>query len=176
MITSHLDSWFANFKVTASPGQRAAGGRVDPRTKKPLFTEDTKSAIENSKSSVNGIRDAIPKEELYLPSAPSKNAKSQLTRWLNRRGAEWKSESFHLHLSHFANSKMRKELADLLGLIGTALHNLKIRERHKIDCMTAEERARIPFDFRGVPRHVNHSRLAFINQLGHRAGVPHDFH
>jgi hypothetical protein len=37
MITSHLDSWFANFKATASPGQRAAGGRVDPRTKKPLL-------------------------------------------------------------------------------------------------------------------------------------------
>jgi hypothetical protein len=176
MITSHLDSWFANFKATASPGQPAAGGRVDPRTKKPLFTEDTKSAIENSRSSVIGIRDAIPKDELYLPSAPSKNAKSQLTRWLNRRGAESKLESFHLYLSHFANTKMRKELADLLGLIGTALHNLKIRERFKIDCMTAKERVGIPYDFRGVPRHVNHSRLAFINLLGRRAGVPHNVH
>jgi hypothetical protein len=51
LITSHLDLWFANFKVTASPGQPAAGGRVDPRTKKPLFTEDTKSAIENRRKS-----------------------------------------------------------------------------------------------------------------------------
>jgi hypothetical protein len=51
---------------------------------------------------------------------------------------------------------MRKELANLLGLIGTALHNLKIRERFKIDCMTAKEGAGIPFAFRGVPRHVNH--------------------
>jgi hypothetical protein len=94
---------------------------------------------------------------------------------------------------------MRKEFADLLGLIGTAFHNLKIREHFKIDCMTAKvrvqilfafcgvahfkiecmtvkERAQIPFALRGVPRHVNHSRLAFINKLGRRAEVPHDVH
>ena len=40
--------------------------------------------------------------------------------------------------------------------------------------MTPSERAKIPSAYRSFPCHINHSRLAYINELARRAGLDID--
>jgi hypothetical protein len=104
---------------------------------------------------------------------PSKRSESKLTGWVGQRGVESKG---HHAVTNHANGGIRNGLADSLSLAGIAFCNLSIRERMKIDRMSANERAKIPHAFRGVLAHANHSRLHCINQQSGEAigKVVHD--
>jgi len=44
VIREGLEEWFVRFKCTASEGSLPAAGRLDPISKEPLFTSETKAA------------------------------------------------------------------------------------------------------------------------------------
>jgi hypothetical protein len=69
-------------------------------------------------------------------------------------------------IPYFANGSMRNSLAINLSLAGVlAEYNLSIPEQIKIDQMSADEEDKIPYAFRGVSAHTNHSRLHYISKL-----------
>ena len=49
LIQQNLIEWFIKYKVHASEGSEPGRGRLDPKTGWNLFTEKTKSAVENAK-------------------------------------------------------------------------------------------------------------------------------
>jgi hypothetical protein len=114
---------------------------------------------------------------MYRLIPPNPNAKHNLPQYLSRR-AESKLESFHDNLSHFANSGMRRSLADNLNLCGTARYNLAIR--HKLlltqtgNPTIDDYRKRIPAGWEEVVSYYNHTELTFINRLARdAAGTNH---
>jgi len=121
------DQWFARFKCTASEGSSLpAQRRLDPMSREPLFTTETKSAILNCKEKYMHLQDPLPLNEMYDVIIPSQSSPHGLKEYLSRRG-ESNLESFHLMLSHFGNTGMRESLADNLNLTGTACYNLHVR-------------------------------------------------
>ncbi|KAG7344139.1 hypothetical protein IV203_022147 [Nitzschia inconspicua] len=60
-----LDDWFCSYKVTASEGRPDPGGRLDPKTQQPLFTAETKEAVDNCKKNAEVIGDPLPIEKMY---------------------------------------------------------------------------------------------------------------
>jgi len=128
-ICQMLDDWFCKYKVTSSdPTNKPAGGRLDPDRMEPLFTSDTKPAIENCKEKACYLSDPLSLEEMYQQILPNPNSTHQLTEYLSLRG-ESKLEAFHDRFAHFANCGMRNSLADNLNLAGTARYNLTIRHK-----------------------------------------------
>jgi hypothetical protein len=72
-----LDDWFVRFKVTASAGARPARGRLDPTSQMPLFTEETKPAVENCKEKAQYLSDPLSLEDAYL-TIPKTGIKTQV--------------------------------------------------------------------------------------------------
>jgi hypothetical protein len=164
-----LDDWFVRFKVTSSPGAREPMGRLDPRTQLPIFTEDTKPAVENCKLKAEYLSDPLPLEDMYVTIPPSPNSKHNLPQFLSRR-VESKLESFHDNLSHFANCGMRSSLSDNLNLAGTARYNLAIRRRVLLSQSQEnpeliEQRKKIPAAWEDTVDYYNHSELHYVNKL-----------
>ena len=128
-IKQNLDDWFCKYKVTSSdPANKPARGRLDPVRMIPLFTVDTKPAIEACKQKAKHLSDPLPLEQMYDEMLPNPNSSHQLTEFLSKRG-ESKLEAFHDRLAHFANCGMRERLADNLNLAGTARFNIAIRHK-----------------------------------------------
>ena len=177
-ICQNLDDWFCRFKVTASEGSRPAGGRLDPIRFEPLFTADTKQAIQNCKEKAMYISDPLPLQDMYDEILPNPNSSHQLVEYLSLRG-ESKLEAFHDRFAHFANCGMRASLADNLNLAGTARYNLSIRHKRsrassknpiENPMSSPECRKKIPVGWERVVPCFNHSELSFVNQLAADVG------
>ena len=82
-MTQLIDDWFVRYKVTASPGSRPAQGRLDPRTKVPLFTEDTRPAVENCKEKAWYLSDPLPLEQMYHVVPANPNSQHKLPQYNN---------------------------------------------------------------------------------------------
>ena len=179
-ICERLDDWFIQFKVTASEGSRPALGRLDPTTKEPLFTSETKEAMKNCKLKAQHLQDPLPIDRMHSVTPPNPNSRQRLPECLSHRD-ESNLEAFHLMLAHFGNNGMRESLADNLNLTGTARHNLAIRHKMRLSRMTDEksmtERSRTPSAWEPVVSCYNHTELEHINQMarsvGHRAPFDH---
>jgi len=190
-IIQKLDDWFCKHKVTSSDDTRPARGRLDPIRNVPLFTAETKDAVENCKEKARYLADPLPLNQMYDEIPPSPNSKHQLTEFLSKRG-ESKLESFHDRFAHFANCGMRESLADSLNLAGAALFNLTIR--HKRTHVTTENTASantaaasanptksivdrnvIPAGWEKVLPYFNHTELGYVNKLAQSVGCSMPF-
>ena len=86
-IVQNLDTWFCHFKVTATdPIASPAGGRLDPFHLCPLFTGETKPAVENCKLNAVYLEDPLPLEDMYDKIPPHPSSKHQLTKYCSKRG------------------------------------------------------------------------------------------
>ena len=86
-IAQNLDDWFCKYKVTSSdPINKPAGGRLDPIKQTPLFTVDTKTAVEACKDKAKYLSDRLPLDDMYDKILPSPNSTHQLTEFLSKRG------------------------------------------------------------------------------------------
>jgi len=171
VICERLNDWFVQFKVTASEGARPPLGRTDPITNEPLFTQDTKPAVDNCKLKAQHLQDPLPLQQMHSAIEPVENSAHGLTQHASHRG-ESNLEAFHLMLAHFGNNGMRESLADNLNLTGAARHNLSIR--HKMRLMTDEttirQRSKMPSAWEDVVSYCNHSELIYVNELAKEAG------
>ena len=75
-----------------------------------------------------------------------------------------KGEKNHHSIAHYANGRMRPALVDALTFAGMANDNLRLLYNHDVLCFEIELRVEIPYEFRRVPPHLNHSRLDYINK------------
>ena len=179
----NLDDWFCRFKVTTSDENRPAGGRLDPIRFEPLFTADTKPAIENCKEKARYLADPLPLADMYDKILPNPNSSHQLTEYLSNRG-ESKLEAFHDRFAHFANCGMRASLADNLNLASTAQYNLSIRHKRSLasrknptenPLSDPEYRKKIPAGWDCVVPHFNHSELWCVNNMATEVGCCRPF-
>ena len=184
-MVQNLDDWFCRYKVTASDpiGGRPAEGRLDPIHGVPLFTHETKEAVENCKEKAKFLTDPFPLEDMYDRILPSPNSQHNLTEYLSRRG-ESKLEAFHDRFAHFANSGMRNSLADNLNLMGTARYNLAIRYKRTLIVDNNNNKTRrapiidrrtIPGAWEKVLPFHNHSELAYVNRMAAALNLPDPF-
>jgi len=182
-IAQNLDNWFCKHKVTSSdPVNKPAHGRLDPLRIMSLFTEETKSAVENCKEKAQHLSDPRPLEEMCDMILPNPNSKHQLTEFLSKRG-ESKLESFHDRLAHFANCGMRERLADNLNLAGTAKFNIAMRHKRLLltdenprnQKQLLEHRKKMPAAWEKIVPHFNHTELWYVNNLAMSIGCAHPF-
>ena len=174
VIKGKLDEFKVRYKVTASDGQPAARGRLDPKSGQTLFTPETHDALVNCKEKAQFLADPKPIEEMYCELPPNRNAKHGLPEFRAYRG-ESKLESFHDNLAHFGNCGMRESLADALNLCGTARYNRTIRHKLALLDMNPTERAQIPAGWESVAPFDNHLQLEFINKMARATGVSGPF-
>jgi len=107
-ICQMLDDWFCKYKVTSSdPINSPAGGRLDPVRLEPLFTSDTKPAVDNCKEKACYLSDPLPLEQMHQSIQPNPSSTHQLIEHLSLRG-ESKLEAFHDRFAHFANCGMQQ--------------------------------------------------------------------
>ena len=177
-IIQMLDDWFCKYKVTASNPDKPAYGRLDPIRLQPLFTEETKQAVENCKEKAQYLSDPFPLRDMYQEVLPNPNASHTLSEFLSNRG-ESKLEAFHDRFAHFANCGMRDTLADNLNLAGTARYNLSIRHvrslASKYENPQSTDRRKIPAAWEKVIPFFNHSELWYVNNLAKSVGCEHPF-
>ena len=140
-IAQNLTSWHIRYKVEATPGKPQGTGRLDPNTGYALFTADTRSAVDNAKSKAEYITDPHLK---YRAVQPPKTVKHDLVVYKSL-GSESKIETYHPQLANYANTNCSAELADALGLAGTAQYNRSIQERIQINTMSGDKRSAIPY-------------------------------
>ena len=200
VIRQNLDVWFNRWKVTASSPDRPALGRLDPIHQCPLFTSETREAVENCKLKAEFVPDTLPLEQMHDVILPNPNSKHQLTECLSLRG-ESKLEAFHDRAGNFANTGMRNSLADNLNLMGTARFNLAIRHKRSLAIKNTPEienptneqvivenptkeqavaalmeaRKRIPAGWEKVLPYFNHSELQCVNRLAQKILLPPPF-
>jgi len=127
-MVQNLDDWFCPYKVTTTDVECPARGRVCPIHGVPLFTSETKVAVENCRDKAQYLTDLLPLEEMYDCILPNPNSKHQPKEHLSKRG-ESKLESVNDRMSNFVNTGMRADLADSLNLMGTARSNLAIQHK-----------------------------------------------
>jgi len=169
-MVQRLDDWFCKYKVTSSdPDARPARGRLDPSHNVPLFTSETKSAVENCKEKAVHLADPMTIDQMYDNIPPSPNSKHQLIEHISKRG-ESKLESFHDRLAHFANSGMRDSLSDNLHLAGTARYNLSIRYKRRLMTLENTQRSTLPAAWEKIVPYWNHTELVCINKIAIAVG------
>jgi hypothetical protein len=176
VMIANLDRWFVTFKVNASEGKAPGQGRLNPENGQTLFTPETKVAFEEAKKKAEYIMDVLSLEEIYQPVEAPTRAKHSLPTYRCARATESKLESFHADQAMFGNTGMSIGLIDTINHSGLARHNTKIRWRLRIDLLSSAERDEIPFYFRRIVRHYDHSRLQLVNQMARSAGVEDDVH
>lgn len=174
MIRQNLEHWFNRYKVTSSdPELRPAEGRLDPKSGKCLFTQDTKSAVTECMKKCGHISDKVGLDKLYREVPATARMKHNLSQWKSLRG-ESKLEGFHHPLAHFANNGMSAKMADIVNLMGTARYNVEVRAKNNVDEDLLQDlkddgkNSRLAY----IPRHYDQSELHAINQLGLAAGYP----
>ena len=172
-ICKKLDDWFVQFEVTAADGSRSALGSLDPITKEPLFTSETKEMVGNCKLKAQFLQDPLPLERMCSVVPPNLNSQHGLPEHLSYRG-ESNLEAFHLMLAHFGNNGVQETLADNLNLTRTARHNLTMRHKIRLSKLTDEnsmrQRSKIPAAWEPIVSYWNHAELAHINQIAQTAG------
>jgi len=175
-IIQMLDDWFCKYKVTSTNPEKPAYGRLDPVRLVPLFTEETKGAVENCKEKAKYLSDPFPISQMYQEILPSPNATHNLSEYLSNRG-ESKLEAFHDRFAHFANCGMRDALADNLNLAGAARFNLSIRHVRSLTAkiqnqnpQLKEDRKKIPAAWEKVVPFFNHTELSFVNDMAKSVG------
>jgi len=178
-IVQMLDDWFCKYKVTSSNPDKPGHGRLDPIRLVPLFTEETKPAVENCKQKAQYLTDPLPINEMYHEILPNPNASHRLSEFLSNRG-ESKLEAFHDRFSHFANCGMRESLADNLNLAGTARYNLSIRHVRSLaskneNPQVQEARKKIPAAWEKIVPFFNHSELWYVNNMAKSVGCQYPF-
>lgn len=173
-IALKLKAWHCKYKVTASnPDGAPAMGRLDPTSKKPLFTEETKDTLELQIKNALYIVNSLPLEKMYRKIEPPATSKHRLAEYVSLC-AESKLEGFHNPLSNFGNTNMRRGLADNLNLEGTSRYNVTIRHRLTESSIPSKEEADIPGYWRNYPSYFNHSELKYTNELARDAKYPKD--
>ncbi len=150
IIKDNLTNWWNRFKVTASEGQPPAQGRRDPKSNKPLFTEDTKDAIRNTKLNAGNIQDPLALNEMYDESEAGCGAKHSCPTFYSKRGDSL-LEVWHLSCQHYGNIGMMEEVANALMLRGTAWHNVTVRHKREIRSLPARERQNTLARYHDVP-------------------------
>mgnify|MGYP000608829467 CR=1 FL=1 len=176
IICDRLDQWHARFKCLASEGSSPALGRLDPVSRDPLFTAETKTVLINCKDKCKHLQDPLPLDQMYDATCPNPNSPHGLKECLSRRG-ESNLESFHLMLAHFGNTGMRESLADNLNLTGTARHNLSMRHKLRLSRMSrltdenTAKRSLTPAGWETTVDCYNHSELNYVNKLAKAAGI-----
>lgn len=177
-IIQMLDDWFCRYKVTSSdPINRPAQGRLDPIKMVPLFTEETKTAVDNCKEKAQYLADPLPFEDMYEKILPNPNASHSLIEYLSKRG-ESKLEAFHDRFAHYANCGMRNSLADNLNLAGTARYNLAIRHKRSLIASKnpdIDQRKKTPAAWERVVPYFNHTELWYVNRLATEVGCSQPF-
>ena len=110
-------------------------------------------------------------EQIYREVKPPPRAKHGLSKWISKR-AESKLESFHENVGNFGNTGMGHELCDALNLCGTARYNRVIRQRIALGKTEIEmEDKSAPATWQTVVSFLNHTELAYINNLAKMAGA-----
>ena len=168
-IHQRFDNWWNKYKVEASKGKEQGKGRLDPRTRKKLFTPDTKDAIHFQKQNACWIQDPLPTKDMYRVVKQSPNSKHGLVEYSSYR-PESKIEAYHDHLGHFANSGMSEDLADALNLAGTARYNVAIRHKLWLETLPPHERGKTTLDFEKIPSYWNHTQLNTLNDMANKVG------
>ena len=134
-------------------------------------------AFQNCQLKAHAITDVLPPEDLFIQITPSKYSRSNLNTYIGMRGPESKGEKNHHAIAHYANGGMRPALVDALTFAGMAHDNLRLRYYHDVLRLEKDLRAEIPSEFRRVPPHLNHSRLAYINKIATACeGINFDVH
>ena len=173
IIQQELEAWFCKYKCSSSdPDDNTARGRLDERTLKPLFTFETKDAVEQQKKHVGHIQDTESVERMYRKILPNPNGRSKhgLTEYISLR-CESKLEGYHDPLANFANGATRASLADNLNLFGTARYNHKIRYKNWLAETPVEQRPALPVYWANRPSFFNDSRLCHINKIAEDVGA-----
>jgi hypothetical protein len=166
IIENMLSTWFNDFKCSASEGSEPARGRYDTKTNKPLFTADTKTTVEEQKKNARHIQDTSDDIlDMYRIISPTAGSTHGLPEYISLR-PESSLEGFHNPLSNFANTGMRRSLADNLNLEGTARYSVLKRFRIWVSTLDVQQRAKNePAHWANKPSFYNHSWLAHINEL-----------
>jgi hypothetical protein len=172
----NLDRWFVTFKVNASEGKAPGQGRLNPANRQTLFTPKTKVAFEEAKKKAEYIMDVLSLEEINQPVEAPTRAKHSLPTYRCAWATESKLESFQADQAMFGNMGMPIGLIDTINHSGPARHNTKICWRLQIDLLSSAERDKIPFYFRRIVCHCDHSWLQLVNQMARSDGVEHDVH
>lgn len=183
-MVQNLDDWFCPYKVTTTDVECPARGRVCPIHGVPLFTSETKVAVENCRDKAQYLTDLLPLEEMYDCILPNPNSKHQPKEHLSKRG-ESKLESVNDRMSNFVNTGMRADLADSLNLMGTARFNLAIRHKRAFIGIGATttpdtdtrlaQRRQIPAGWEKVLPFFNHSELQCVNKLAQAVSLASPF-
>lgn len=135
---------------------------------KHVFTKDTHKVTTEQYKKVKYIQD-IPDFDPYHVLPPGPNSAHHCTEKLSRR-PESRLEHFHGHVAHYANTGMNRTMADLIELRGTTEWNVRCRHKHLLlDNNGSIDKT--PYYLRNVPRHWNHSNLAFINECARELGM-----
>ena len=85
-IVQALDDWFCKCKCSTSDPGKPARGRRDPVRNIPLFTQETKGAVENCKLKAEYLADPLPLQKMHDEIIANPNSKNKLTEFLSRRG------------------------------------------------------------------------------------------
>lgn len=169
-IRDNLNSWWIKYKVKGSDGKPEGRGRLDPKTRKKVFTYETKEAFENALISCEYISDSLAIDEIYTTLSPTPHSTHNLREHMSHR-VESRLEGFHDPLSNFGNSGMSKNLADILHLAGTARYNANIREKIMSQKMSIDERKQVPAHYLNIPKYFNHAELDIINKNASKVGI-----
>jgi hypothetical protein len=169
-LRTNLEQWFIQYKVKASDGRPEGRGRLDPVSRKKLFTPETKDAVENAMRSCQYISDVLTVDDMYTTLPPSPYSTHGLNEHMSHR-VESRLEGYHNPLSNFGNSGMRRNLADILHSCGTAKYNSNIRRKIIATKMSEVERKKVPAYFLTVPGLYNHGEMAIVNNNALRVGI-----
>jgi hypothetical protein len=169
-LQDNLQQWFIRYKVKGSEGKAEGRGRLDPVSRKKLFTPDTKDAVDNALISCQYISDVLTIDDVYTSLPPSPHSTHGLNEHMCHR-VESRLEGYHAPLSNFGNSGMKRSLADILHMCGTAKYNANIRRKIMATKMSDEERAQVPAHFLNIPIIYHHGNLEIVNKNALSVGV-----
>ena len=152
---------------------------MDPHYQVPLFTPETKTAVDNCIEKAHYLQDPLPIDQMYDKILPNPNSKHGLVEYISKRG-ESKLEGYHDRTTHFGNSGMRNTLCDSLNLAGTCRWNMTIRHKRSlaVESSKTEEnpsvtdrRKLISAAWESVPPYFNHTELGFVNAMAVSRGA-----
>jgi hypothetical protein len=160
-----MQKWWNLNKVEGGSGRLHNGHSV--------FLPGARDAFRNGLGTLKHIPNVFPNMYKQLEATPF--SKHGLCKWIAEKG-ESSLESFHHLLAHFANMGMCRQLADSLGLRGTARYNLKLDWKWTAISERPKENGFILSCFRDIPCFYDHSALAEINARARQCGSMRDRH
>lgn len=132
-VIQNLSSWLMKWKNKSDandqelcPNYRSPCPDFCPNYR-PQKKNPTEKAIQEQKNKVQYVAD-VPQFNPYRKLLPGPKSKHQLPTYVSAR-PESHLEGFHKIFAHFANTGMKRELADTLTLGGMADNNVDVRHR-----------------------------------------------